>query len=88
MPFGGEQGEWLDDEAESVLVQVGLFDPLLMPIEPLRTFAPSKLCFCLNFSSQLDVNTFSLPSGQPQVLAKKRAFSLIISSFNGCPRRW
>lgn len=77
-------GLWI---VESVLIRGGLLEPRL-PIEPFRVFAPSRLFLCLNFSSQALVRIFSLPSERPHVLAKKRAFSLIISSFNGCPWRW
>ena len=85
-------GEWplglwrLDPR--SVSSWIGLFDALRIPVDPLRTFAPRRLFFCLNFSSQAVVVTFSLPSGQPQILAKKSAFSLIISSLRGCPLLW
>lgn len=78
-------GDWTADaSAESMLKQVGLSDSLFVLVqEPLRLLAPIKLYLRLNFSNQLVLSTFSLPSELPQVLAKKRAFSRIISSFNG-----
>lgn len=69
-------------DPKSVWSSIGLFDPLRISVDPLRIFAPSRLFLRLNFSSQAVVQTFSLTSG-PQVLAKKSAFSLIISSLRG-----
>jgi hypothetical protein len=68
--------------AESIVKRVGLSESLFAN-ELFRDFAPIRLFFSLNFSNQLWVRTFSLPSGLPQVLAKNRAFSLIISSLSG-----
>jgi hypothetical protein len=77
-------GDWTADAiAELMLKRVGLPESLLALKELFRDFIPSRLFLCLNFSSQLVLSTFSLPSGLPQVLAKNKAFSLIISSFRG-----
>jgi hypothetical protein len=48
-------------------------------------FDPSRLFFCLNFSSQLPLVSFRALSELPTVVAKKRALSLIIASVSGRP---
>lgn len=55
-------------------------------IEPFLDFAPDKLFFCLNFSSQLVLFTLRWLSLLPTVLAKncalsRRALSLIVKPF-------
>lgn len=55
--------------------------------DPFLDLAPGRLFFCLNFSSQLMLLTFTWLSEFPTVVAKNRAFSLIILSFNGRPCR-
>ena len=71
-----------DAKAELMLNRVGLPESLLAK-DPLRDFAPNKPFLCLNFSNQAVLSTFSFPSGLPHVLAKKMAFSRIISSLKG-----
>ena len=57
-------------------------------IDPFLDLAPFKWFFCLNFSSQLVLFTFTELSVLPTVCAKKRALSRIIASDNGIPLRW
>jgi hypothetical protein len=74
-------GVW---EFELVLRCMGLSGSLIVvSTEFFLDLDPIKLFFCLNFSSQLALRTFWLPSGLPQVVAKKCAFSLIIVSVKG-----
>ncbi len=56
--------------------------------DPFLALAPGRLFFCLNFSSQLVLLTFTWLSEFPTVVAKNRAFSLMMLSFMGKPRRW
>ena len=52
-------------------------------------FAPRRLFFCLNLASQLLLFAFRWLSEWPTVVAKKRAFSRMMASFNGRPDfRW
>ena len=53
--------------------------------EALRGFAPRRWFFCLNFSSQLLLLTFKWLSELPTVVAKNRALSRMMLSFNGKP---
>lgn len=53
-----------------------------------RDLAPNNWFFCLNFSSQPRLFTLAWHSVLPTVVAKNRAFSRMISSFNGSPWRW
>lgn len=69
---------------ELFLLLVGLCGWLLASRESLRDGIPVMLYFLLNFGSQLGLITFSF-SMLPQVLANRRAFSLIDPSVNGAP---
>lgn len=57
-------------------------------MDPFLDFAPIRLFFCLNFSSQLVLLAFRWLSLLPTVLAKKRAFSRMTVSFKGKPCLW
>ena len=63
-----------------ILRRGGLWDSLLVSKEPFLDFGPLKLYLSLKPSIQFVLKSFSFPSGRPQLLAKKRAFSRIISS--------
>jgi hypothetical protein len=56
-------------------------------IELFLDFAPMRLFFCLNFSSQLVLLAFKWLSEFPTVLAKNFAFSRMILSFRRRPCR-
>jgi hypothetical protein len=85
-PGGGEVGE--------VLLGVWVPDPgfdaasVSSTMELLRDFAPIRLFFCLNFSSQLLLFAFGKLSELPTVVAKNLNFSLIKASVNGRPCFW
>jgi hypothetical protein len=57
-------------------------------IEPFLDFEPSRLFFCLNFSSQLVLFAFRWLSELPTVVAKNLAFSRITASVKGKPCLW
>jgi hypothetical protein len=57
-------------------------------IELFLDFAPKRLFFCLNFSSQLVLFAFKVLSELPTVLAKKRAFSRMAASDKVRPFFW
>ena len=77
-----------DSIMELRLRRVGLSsESLLVPKEPFRDLLPRPFLY-LNLASQLLLRAIVLPSVQPQVLAKKWAFSLTISSVTEKPCRW
>lgn len=79
-------GDWIADScAGLILRREGLSDSLLASNEPFRDFGPPRLYFSLKPSNQFVLRSFSFPSGRPQLLAKKRAFSRIILSVRVYP---
>lgn len=57
-------------------------------IEPFLDFEPSRLFFCLNFSSQLVLLALRWLSLLPTVVAKNFAFSRMTLSVRGRPDFW
>ena len=82
MPFGVCEVELPFDSVTTLSASVR------QASEPFLDFAPNKLFFCLNFSSQLGLLILEWLSELPTVVAKKRAFSLMISSVILRPCRW
>jgi hypothetical protein len=74
-------GEWAPDPGFDV-------PSVSSAIELFRDFAPMRLFFCLNFSSQLLLFALGKLSELPTVVAKNRNFSLMSASVNGRPCFW